>query len=230
MEALSMAATGYGNFHKYFDEPAYSQPNSTYSTTSLYEILENVRTDPQFDGLFTQPAGNNIDVLFREREADILRHWNAWKMDDPLQQFRATQEVSVALLAATTCDSSPNFDFYLLHVLTTSHAIRVLLPLIPGRFQIPLIQQWWLMTLSCYVSQLRPKIDLDSVRNYQLDGRDWGWTAKQAVKGKESGDPHYVKAVRAFKVFADTWGDADSFYLKAAVKFVAEFKEWGNAL
>ncbi|OOF96746.1 hypothetical protein ASPCADRAFT_206917 [Aspergillus carbonarius ITEM 5010] len=229
MEALAMASTCYGGIHKYLDDPSYAQTESSYQSNSLFEILDKVRTDKQFNGLFGTPGDHNMEILFREREAALLNHWNAWKIQDPVKQFRESQELAVAILMGTHSDrTSEQYDFFFVHILTTSHAVRILLPLIPSQFQVSLVRQWWLLTLSIYIAQLRPELDLERIRKYELSGRDWTWTAKQAVKGEYSTDAHYVKALRAFRECADTWGDADSFYLKAAVKFGEEFNGWGG--
>ncbi|RAK96192.1 questin oxidase family protein [Aspergillus ibericus CBS 121593] len=229
MEALAMTSTCYSSIHKYLDDPSYAQAESSYQSNSLFEIINKVRTDKQFNGLFGTPGDHNIEVIFREREAALLNHWNAWKIQDPVKQFRESQELAAAVLMGTHSDrTSEQYDFFFVHILTTSHAVRVLLPLIPPQFQVSLVRQWWLLTLSVYIAQLRPELDLDRIRKYELTGRDWTWTAKQAVKGEYSTDTHYVKALRAFRECADTWGDAESFYLKAAVKFGEEFNGWGG--
>lgn len=228
MEALALAATCYGKMHKYIDDPSYSQAESLYYSTSPLEVLIKVRADKQFNGLFGTPGDNNIDTILRYHEAALLNHWNAWKIEDPMQQFRESQELAVALLTATRSETSDKYDFFLVHTLTTSHAVRVLLPLIPARFQYSLVRQWWLLTLVVYIAQLRPEIKLDQIKDYELKGRDWKWTAQKAVKGEHSTDAHYVKAIRSCKGAAATWGDPESYYLKAAVKFGEEFDGWGG--
>lgn len=37
-----------------------------------------------------------------------------------------------------------------------------------------------------------------------------------------------MAALRSMKVASETWGDAEQFYLKAAVKFADEFGDWGG--
>ncbi|PYH76699.1 hypothetical protein BO82DRAFT_358935 [Aspergillus uvarum CBS 121591] len=226
MEALGMAATCYGSIHKYLDDPSYSKIEPSYHTTSLFEVLAKVRADKHFDNLFTTSGEENIEVLFRDHEAALLNHWNAWTIQDPVTQFRESQEVAAALLTATVSAAHPKYDFFLVHTLTTSHAVRILLPLIPGKFQMALVRQWWLMTLSVYVAGLRPELDLERVKGYELKGRDWKWTAHKAVKGQYSTDAHYVKAIRALREAANTWGDPEEFYLRAAVRFADEFDDW----
>lgn len=228
MEALGLAATCYNSIHDYLDDPVRASIKPSYHSTSLVEILDKVRSTNQLDGLFTTPGDHNLETLYGSREDVLLEHWNAWKIDNPVEQFRQSQELAAGLLVATVSDATTHYDFFLVHVLTTSHSVRVLLPFIPARFQIPLLRQWWLITLAIFIAQLRPEIPLDRIRDYDLKGRDWGWVAKKAVKGQYSTDAHYVKALRCLREMASTWGDHDGFYLKAATKFADEFSGWGG--
>lgn len=228
MEALGLASVCYNSIHKYANDPVHSQLEPSYQSTSVFEIFEKVRSEKQLDGFFVTPGDHNLDRLFSDREAVLLNHWNAWKIENPIEQFRESQELAVALMVASHGASSEKYDFFLVHVLTTSHAVRVLLPLIPAKFQIPLVRQWWLITLAIFMAQLRPETPLDRIRDFDLKGRDWNWTAEQAVKGEYSTDAHYVKAIWALRQTATTWGDQDNFYLKAAVKFAEEFSVWGG--
>ncbi|MCJ1439152.1 hypothetical protein MMC27_008543 [Xylographa pallens] len=207
MEALGLTATSYNYLHKY---------------------LDRVAADKKFDGLFEHPGGSNIDMLFTHHEELILEHWNAWQVSNPTKQFEDSQRAATALLAATQEGAPNQYDFFFVHLLTTSHAVRILLPEIPVKFHISVLRQWWLLTLAVYIAQLRPAVDQDSVLGYELEGKDWGWIDKQAVEGKWSMDAHYVKGLRAMKDAAKTWDDKDMFYLKAGVKFGEGFAGWGG--
>ncbi|KAJ5377712.1 uncharacterized protein N7496_005121 [Penicillium cataractarum] len=228
MEALGMAVVGYNKIHNYLDNPVLSQAEASYHSTSLFEIIQRVRSDKKLDGLFATPGDHNIEKLFDNYEALLLDHWNAWQIENPVEQFRESQELAVALFIATHKDSSETYDFFFVHVLTTSHAVRVMLPWIPAKFQIPLVRQWWLVTLTAFIAQMRPEINMDTIRDYDLKGRDWTWIAEKVVKGENSTDSHYAKALRALQECASTWADHDNFYLKAAVKFADEFNGWGG--
>ncbi|KZF23838.1 hypothetical protein L228DRAFT_246686 [Xylona heveae TC161] len=237
MEALSLTATNYNFLHKYLDKassystnPSLSSPGATHTSTSPLEILERVRADKRFDGLFESRGSNNIQTLFDEREAAVLEYWTSWSIQDPIKQFKDSQRAAAAILVATdrAANHHHTFDFFLVHLLTTSHAVRILLPFIPAKFHIPLVRQWWLFTLAVYIAQLRPEIKLDRINDYDLAGRDWKWAVDQAVGGKHALDAHYVKAIRAMKEAAHTWTDHDQFYLKAAVQFADEFESWGG--
>lgn len=223
MEALGLGATSYNYLHKYLDDPSYSQRQAPYSSPSPLGIFEEIRADKTFDGVFQNPGPDNLEPLFNDYEDAVLGHWNAWKITDPVKQFEDSQKAAVALLVGS---GGPPYDFFLVHLLTTSHAVRILIPFIPSQYHVPLVRQWWLIAVAIYIAQLRPRINLDIIKGYDLNGRDWTWTDKKAVSGKWSLDAHYVKAVRAMKEAANTWGDKDDFYLKAAVKFADEFGGW----
>lgn len=228
MEALGMASVCYNNIHKYLENPELSQAEASYHSTSLFDIIDKVRSDKKLDGLFVTPGDHNLEKLFESHEALLLDHWNAWNIENPVEQFRESQELATALLVATHQNSTEKYDFFFVHILTTSHAVRVLLPWIPAKFQIPLVRQWWLVTLAIFIAQKRPEINMDTIRDYDVKGKDWTWTAKQAVKGEQSTDSHYTKALRALQASASTWTDNDGYYLKAAVKFAEEFNGWGG--
>ena len=228
MEALGLATTSYNFLHQYLDNSSYTKP-STYSTSSSIEVLQKVAEDKRFDNLFDHQGADNIATLFKDHEAAVLEHWNAWKIPNPKKQFEDSQYAAVALLVATHENGSGRlYDFFLVHLLTTSHAVRILLPLIPAKFHVALVRQWWLLTLAVYIAQVRPKIELKNIMNYDTKAKDWAWVDKQAVQGKWSLDAHFVKGLRAMKEAAQTWGDSDQYYLKAACKLGGEFDGWGG--
>ncbi len=247
MEALGLAATNYNYMHKYLDDPKYSKQPTQYQTSNPLEILARVNGDKRLDGLFSEPGGSNLDEVFGRHEAILLEHWNAWKITEPKKQFEQTQQAAVALLISAahssplpreTSSEKPDqkYDFFLLHLLTTTHSIRILLPFLPPQHHLPLLRQWFLLTTALYIAQLRPLISIkDNILDYDVQGRDWDWVVVQSLKGKHALDAHYVKGVRAMKVAAETWGDSDEgkgigdrFYLKAAARFAGEFGGWGG--
>ncbi len=227
MEALGLVTTSYNFLHKYLDDPTYSKP-STYRTSSPLDILHKVADDNRFDGLFEEPGAHNIEPLLHDHEGEVLEYWNSWDISDPVKQFEDSQYAATALLVSTFGRGGSKFDFFLVHLLTTSHAVRILIPFIPAQFHVALVKQWWLLTLLVYIAQLRPSIRVGNILDRDLKGRDWKWVESQAVEGRWSYDAHYVKGLRAMKEAAQTWGDKDDFYLKAAVKLAEEFAGWGG--
>ena len=227
MEALDLIATNYNYIHKYLENPSYTKPPAN-GTSSPLEILQRIYNDKRLDGALTEPCSNNTGPLVLNHEAIILEHWNSWKFSNPKKQFEDSQYAAAALFVGNPEARTEKYDFFLLHILTTSHAVRILLPFIPPKFHVSLVRQWWLITVIVYISQLRPKISLDHINSYDLQGKDWNWVDKHAVNGKWYTDAHYVKGLRAMKEAQKTWGDSEKLYLKAAARFAEEFKGWGG--
>lgn len=224
MEALGEIASEYDFLHKYSDDPSYTKP-SPYTSTSPLEILQKISSDPRLDD--TRKGGQDeLGRLFQTHEDIVLEYWNSWTITDPLKQFQNSQEAAVAVLTATVAQGAANYNFFLCHVLTTSHAVRILLPSIPAKFHVPVVRQWWLLTIGVYITQLRPKIDNSPIETTALSDKDWKHISHLAITGPHRTDSHYVKAIRAMKEAASTWGDVDKKYLRAAVRFSEEFDGW----
>lgn len=245
IETLAMTAVQYNYLHKYLDQPKYSKP-STCRTDSLPKLMHKLRSDERFDSIFERPELENFDRLFEHHEDLILEYWNAWEVSDPAKQFEDCQEVAAALLVATVPPGTHSYNFFLAHILTTSHALRVLLPLIPAEHQLVLVRGWLLYTLGLYIAFLRPKIDPDYVDPSLLKGRHWSYVENKTLTSPWGTDAHYVKGkfmpsplydlrldvcsqfvvIRALQVAARTYGDVHERYLAAAVRFADDFHGW----
>ncbi|KAH8893740.1 hypothetical protein GQ53DRAFT_717354 [Thozetella sp. PMI_491] len=223
-EALGLAAVQYNYFHRYLDDKSYTKP-APFSSTSIRDLLAKLGKDERFDDLFKEPGFDNIDPLFEKHEALILEYWNAWTISDPAKQFQESQEAAVALLIETVAPGTHAYNFFTCHLLTTSHAVRILLPFIPAKFHISLVREWWLLTLAVYIAELRPKIDPDNLPS-NLGGRNWNYVVDKALNSSYSSDAHYVKTIRAIREAARTWGDVHERYLAAAIRFVDDFQGW----
>ena len=228
-------STCYNDMHIYLDRPEYTRPPSSVKPASTpLELLMAIQEDKRFDGMFDHAGSANLEKLFAEKESLVLDYWNAWEpaspTSDPTQQFALSQMSAVAVLVGTvdSGDSSSHYDFFLVHLLTSSHAARIVLPLVPPKFQIALVRQWWLVTIGVYIAQLRPAIELNRINHVDLKGRDWSFVEERALNGPSSLDAHYIKGLRAMREAANTWGDAENFYLRAAVRFAEDFSGWGG--
>ncbi|CAN8098691.1 unnamed protein product [Discula destructiva] len=231
IEALSLAATQYDFMHRYLDDPSYtrSPAKDAFSSTSPMEILHRIQTDARLDGVFDEHKGtSNIQILFDKHEALALEYWNAWRVgENPTERFRESQEAATALLVETVAPGTHSYSFLLVHLLTTSHAVRVLLPLIPAKLRISLVRQWWLFTLAVFIAELRPKIDPAYVPWPEgSGGKTWAYVQRKALDSQWATDAHFVKAVRAMREAARTWGDVHERYLASAVRFVDDFAGW----
>lgn len=199
IEALALSTCFYNFLHKYLDDPSYTKP-STFSSSSPLDILHKVGQDKRLDGLFDHQGLDNLDKLFAEHEDIVMEYWNAWGLPNPKEQFEESQKTAVALLVATHHPGNENFDFFLVHLLTSSHAVRILLPIIPTQFHVALVRQWWLFTVAVYIAQLRPEIKMEKINEYDLKGRDWKFVVDKALNSKHSMDAHYVKGISCISV------------------------------
>jgi hypothetical protein len=221
IEALALTCATYSPLHKYTEDPSYSKRKGDFSSNSLLEVLDRVQQDKRLNGLVPPSGTADLDDLMEKAEDTILEYWNAWDIQDATADFEQSQRVAVSLLT-----SSGDYNFFMVHALTSSHAVRILLPLVPGKFQTSLVRQWWLFALAVYIGQNRPRIDGSKVSEVELDGRGWKHVEHMALAGQHALDSHYVKAIRAIQSAADTWGDPDRVLLKSAVRFASEFKQW----
>jgi len=179
VEALAMIASSYDYRHKYLDDPKYTK-SSQFTTTNLEKILIRVQNDSRLtphDSLET-------------REDIILEYWNSWDITSISQSNMNAYRLSALLLVG--CG---RYDFFFCHALTAFHAVRTLLTLMSGKWQISLIRQWWLIVLSIYISQAKPQLDNSRITDYDLKGRDWEYVTNEALNSKWCLDAHFVKGL-----------------------------------
>lgn len=225
IESMSLASCQYNYMHKYTDSPSFIKP-VPFSSTSPMELLNRMATDERFDGIFKERRFDNIEILFQKHEELVLEYWNSWDLSDPKRQFQESQNTAVNLLVATVAPGTHSYNFFLVHLLTTSHAVRILLSFIPTRLHVPLVRQWWLLVISVYAAQLRPKMDIDNINPGDNQSRLWNYVEDKAVNGPWATDAHFVKACRAMREMSNTWGDVHQRYLAAALRFVDDFRGW----
>ncbi|KIW99113.1 uncharacterized protein Z519_00776 [Cladophialophora bantiana CBS 173.52] len=241
MEALGLAATCYDETLAKLLETATPASHSanplTYSTNNLFEVFARVHGDSRLDGVFKHPGGDNLSHLLSDEALTsiLLEHFHAWQIVDPTKDFAQSQAFATALLIASapSVGWTHGWDFFLVHVLTTSHAVRILIPFLDPSHHVPLVRQWLLITLAIYIAQLRPLIKIDYITDVDLQGRDWDtYITHEAVEGKWKFSAHFVKACRAMREAERVWGGGyagdDKYYLKAAVKLASEFNDWGG--
>lgn len=224
-EALSLGCTEYDYTHKFLDSPP--PDNSTYKTQQLADVIARIQEDSRFDGYSEHPGFANIFVLWAKYEPEVLEHWNALVVDDVPGQLKDWLHTA-ALLALGTAKSVGGYDFYLAHVLTVGHAIRILLPYIPEQHRATTMRQFALFAIFVYLAQLRPKIELCEGVSVNGDCDSWDDIYRKALASEWYKDVHWPKVTRALKEVALVRGSDDEFYRRAAMKFIAEFKGWAG--
>jgi hypothetical protein len=83
MLALAVACIDRDFLYKYVDAKqkykAFTRSSTpTTPTKSLIEILNMMRVDTRFDGLFESPGYWNLPILFASREETVLDYFNLW--------------------------------------------------------------------------------------------------------------------------------------------------------
>lgn len=240
MEALGLAATCYDP--KLASLVNQSHPDPKPPTDDLFEVFTRVHNDPTFKNLFTRPGNSNLDHILSTPAllSAVMSHYASWNPTNATPQFSQSQHFAAALLVSTSPRlGGHGYDFFLVHLLTTSHAVRILLPFVPPQYHITLVKEWFLITLLIYISQLCPAVpapttsskpDKNShpIEQYDLQSCDWSFVTDAALHGKHATDAHFIKGCRAMQVAAETWGDKDAWFLKCAVRFAREFEGWGG--
>lgn len=234
LEALTLVATSYydNDIYKYSDDASYFSTESLFKSSSLSSIINRVREDTRFNNeTIALPGEHNMTIIFRDHEAALLDHCNAWTMSSNLtSQLQEMQKFSVAILLGAKNPEDQQYDKCLLFPLLMSHAIHVILPHIPGNVQITLVQQWWLTTLAIFVAQLRPEIDFEIIARYESENetKNWKWIAQQATKSSHASDAYFVHMLRVLRDLGHAWPDSEDYFLKAGVKFTKEFGGWNE--
>lgn len=225
-EALSLGCTEYFELHHLLDE--YPPDNSTYKTSSLAEIVHRVYNDDRFDGLFLEQGITNVEALLQTQYNAVLEHWNAWEVSDSLSQLEHCCDVAV-LLAIGTGSRQAKYDFYLIHLLTVAHGLRVMWHEFPEEQRICILKQYALFLILIYISQLKPAFEtniIESILSIEVGDEDWDTVRVKALGHRWLKDSHFFKVVRAPMVLEQTYGKKENFYLKAALKFLREFDGW----
>lgn len=150
----------------------------------------------------------------------MLGYYYRLDMRDVVETHRALARLTTQMLCATG-----EYDFFLMHLLSLSYAVRTLLPVVPKNYALPLCKSHWMLIIALYVVQSRPEIRVELIDEVDLAGKTWEDVVTKAL-ARENVDTHYLKAVRVLRDLAGLWKEDEEFYLKAAVKFTGEFEKW----
>ncbi|KAG6005416.1 hypothetical protein E4U21_000196 [Claviceps maximensis] len=225
-EALTLASVQQNFLYDYSSDASHVK-KSPIASNSVLDLLFEMTKDEDLDSLPEDLEFRDLESIFKENEDVVMKYWNAWDLSDPVTAFKNSQRAAVALLVTAVDSTARDYNFFVVHLLTTSHAVRILLPFFPARHHKGLLQQWWLLVIAVYVIKGRPRLIPENV-DTDLHGRDWKYVQDKALTSSHSNDAHYVKAIRAMIELARTWGDDDEYYLRAAATFVDNFHGWAR--
>ncbi|KAG6236520.1 hypothetical protein E4U24_007750 [Claviceps purpurea] len=224
MEALALTSVQHDFLYDYSSDSSFTK-KSSISSDSILDLLDLMSKDEELDGLPGSRGFEDLESIFKENEDVLMKYWNAWDLSDPLKAFKKSQQAAVALFVMAVDPSRKDYSFFLLHILTTSHAVRTLLSFFPVRYHINLVRQWWLLVIALYIVKGRPRPVPANV-DEKPDERDWKWVQHTALTSSFSKDAHFLQGLRAMRDLACTWVDDDEYYLWAATTFLDNFCGW----
>lgn len=219
-EALTMAAVCYNYLHKTVDQ---LQPPNSPCKTAL-EIFHNIRSDIHLP-IYDKPGVGNLEKTVKTYHDLVLSHYNQWKINTENidKTIEELFDLSVYVYGATHKSEQIEFDFFLLHLLTSMHAIRMIRPHIDDLqiFQ-HILFQYFYFAIILYITQLRPEINEKLIHDYSIDNstKNWNYVIDRSLNTALVDDAHLVKIIRALRDAEQVYGNKNDFYLKMAVKTV----------
>jgi len=216
-----LTAVCYDYLHEFIDK---LKPPSSPSKSAL-DIFKNIRSDmelPINDG----PSAKYVEPTVKKYNDRILYHYNQWNMnkDNLAKTIEELFELSVYLYGGTHKSNQIEFDFFLLHLLTSMHAVRSIFPHIDNpQIMEGIIQQFFYFAIAVYIAQARPKINENLIHDYNIDEakNNWIYVIDRTLNTKFIDDAHVVKVIRALRDAEKVYGDnKNGLYLKTAIKTV----------
>lgn len=229
IEALTLSCTEYKNYPSLLEFPTVA-PSQLADPTA---ILHKIREDPAFDGAFSNPMELPPDKIMTRFPSQIGSYVSQLEIiPDPKVMFGRLLHMATLLLTATHKDNHATFDFFLLHILTSTHeAAEIALTkcgqqVLPPSHHKDLLEGLWIMTVTLYIGQLRPHMRPERITSIDVSTQEaWQKAVHGALEGPRKFDAHLVKAVRALLFAEQLTGDTTGFYAKAAYHFVTEHEK-----
>ncbi|KAK9256341.1 hypothetical protein V1507DRAFT_450401 [Lipomyces tetrasporus] len=235
-EALTLVTTNYPSYAEYVEDFVNKYDGLVNPSTAKYleqdplVILEHIRESKVFDTMRAELADDfDFPEILAEFKEEILVHVFRLDVTDLEETLRRLFHTASLLLTATHQTGNYQFDFILLHTLTASHAVQVLFSRFTQKRRVSLIASLWFFIVLAYIATQRPKVDQERVLNYDgvlEENRNWDYVVELALTGRMKDDPHYVKAIRALKTLAGLYPASSDLYLREAVLFATEAKDY----
>jgi hypothetical protein len=220
IEALAMTAVCYNYLHEVVDQ---LKPPTSPSKSAI-EIFKNIRSDTRLP-IYDTPGVNNLESTVKDQADLVLSHYNQWKMNQENLEKTIEElfDLTVYLYGATHKPNEIEFDFFLVHLLTSMHAIRIIHPHINNpQISERILLEFFYFAIVIYISQLRPEINESFINDYKIDEKNntWDYVIDRTLNTKLIEDAHAVKVIRALRDAEKAYGNKNNFYLKTAIKTV----------
>jgi Questin oxidase-like len=222
IEALAMTCCLLDTQDKYITEIKYSGREGHFSSKSPIAVFNQIAHDRRLDGV-TQSSESRASLLelSKEHEDVVLEYWNTLDFGSLTNQFEEMQRLAVAL-ALSLHKSVAQQSTLTRNLLHASRAVRVLLPHIPGKFRVPLIRQWWLLAITTYICNGRVESATGQIAKVEAKDSDWKVVENRVNSKGALHDAYLLGDLVSIRQMADTWGDSDRYYLKAALLYGEE--------
>ncbi|KAI8149016.1 hypothetical protein BJV82DRAFT_205259 [Fennellomyces sp. T-0311] len=223
-EGLAMAACTEDVLVPVIDLNEQSMREKHYrGTSTIQELVRDIKTDATFDGIIDDLKV--IDrlplILGNPNAASKLREYLAdWKFIDPESSLQELFTSCVLIYGASGIrEQGIKFSFFLVHALTSVHALYTILPqLNPVQAEL-LLRGHLVETLTCYISQGRPTLRIDLLRQYESpqkpeDANPWMDVINRTLSVNEC---HITKAIRALALGQVIYRDSlEDLWIKVA--------------
>ncbi|KAI8137036.1 hypothetical protein BJV82DRAFT_718483 [Fennellomyces sp. T-0311] len=201
------------------------EPQSTHSLTAtnmtpglkealnnnnVVELVEEIHRDPDFDGVIKFTDQNKIRAfLANEKAVEKLKiyasRWHVTDDDNDLQaKLKELYTACMLTYGATGIRKDEvQLDFFLMHALTSIHAVHLLIPILSPNESAALLRGHAAATLAYYISRGRPSLQVDLLLDYESSeipkdaANPWLNICQRAINAPEA---HIIKVVRACAV------------------------------
>lgn len=232
IEAIAMCGTEYSDFRSTLDAADVTVKDSDKTTDPL-EIITEIRNDKDLNGKIKAQRDYTVPKLIEYQQAKIAYYTQRLRVPDTVDKTLVTSfmKAFALLLSTTQIKGDPQYDFFLLHLLTSSHELFEICLSPLGRKALPpethkeALRLQWSQAVAMYINAKRPLVKPELLDEVEIESAASAWRTiiDKALTGPQRFDSHYVKAIRAF-LFAHVYtGDEDLLFTKAAYKFATEF-------
>ncbi|EPE06729.1 hypothetical protein F503_03156 [Ophiostoma piceae UAMH 11346] len=233
MEGLALASATYredvAQLLTDLQGTAIFEANEELKGASLRAIFDAARHDSRFGAYRNstsseQPGFKTIGGSFKTSDAQLAftKYWRAWDLAgtaDLTPKLKEAQRVFAGLLVAP---GKKQHSSSIATALSVSHGVRVLLPCIPAKYHLCILQQWWLLALAIYIEAGLPAVPEDAVDGAAAESKDWRYVNDKAIISNQP----YMMVLHSLRTASQTWTDESDYYLAAAVRFVDDFGSW----
>ncbi|ORX92632.1 hypothetical protein K493DRAFT_316472 [Basidiobolus meristosporus CBS 931.73] len=224
-EGLAYAAMTYLSYGEIVDEA--SAPSM--GNLACQQILEMIRTDKRFDGPFEGQFQAKVKILVRSK-ADLLRSYvDAWiTYAAGIDTERKTREVVKAAtqIYASECHKGRS-NIFLGHILTSSYAVKSLLPHLSSVDRTRLLRLYWLAVIAHYIILGRPHVLNSAAEMAGVEpSRSWPAIIHEVLSNLDEKVPNMVRTLMWAE---EVDGFQDGLYRRTAeitVNIDKEY-EWG---